>query len=348
VKTEYVRKSGLKKSVTQSRQPGFPPVYRGREIMPDGFYLEFLCEHASKIDPADKDFVFHGDEDILAWCIAVLQESPLARSLIEEVIATGWAFCLDDLNNGGFHLDVERRLCRVDHHSLTPLALSRSSYFRNSVLVSFVRALRDIWHEDRIGGIESKLAPEALIVLERLRSADGDTVALFAGWELKGAGHADVWRYIIGSDEGDLAMVFSRFLERGAAALSGGSALIYAFRQWFADDLRVNSCDHDTLEYLDEILNNSPERNPFGENLLNGALAESMSRLPDGTVYLRGFGESLVCDPFYAGMKDTVNQKHFMHLMRDMEVTMVQNVPFRDEKLARMIFPESEPETANI
>jgi hypothetical protein len=50
-------------------------------------------------------------------------------------------------------------------------------------------------------------------------------------------------------------------------------------------------------------------------------------------------GETIRRDPFFAGLNDPINQTHLFHLIYDTEVTMVNNVPFRDARLARKIFP---------
>jgi hypothetical protein len=346
VKTNYKRKSSLKRATVTASLPAYSASRRKIENISDGYSLSLLIEQARKIDCTDKTMAFHSDEDVLTWCVAMLAESPTSAALMKEAAEDGWSFGLDDFSNGGFHLDVPNRYCRLDHNSMTPLAFSRSAHFRNALIMAFVRALRDIWHEARLEGSEEEICPEDMLILERMRAADGDIIAVFAGWELRCSGHADIWRYIIGSEDGDLALVFTKFLENDPSSLFDGSVLTYAFRQWYADEQRVNLCDHETLEYLDDVHRSSGMRNPFGKNRLNGAMAEEISRLPDGNVYLGGFGNSLVCDPFYAGMKDPVNKAHLSQLMYDIEVVMVNNVPFRNEELARLIFPEDEPVTA--
>ena len=69
-------------------------------------------------------------------------------------------------------------------------------------------------------------------------------------------------------------------------------------------------------------------------------LIEELSLLPDGTCYLAGYGETIKSDPFFAGLNDPINQTHLFHLMYDMEVIMVNDVPFRDRALAHKMFPD--------
>lgn len=285
---------------------------------------------------------FNAETDVLRWVATMIHESPTAGVLYKEAEQAQWRIGFGNLNGGGFHLNIDDKRIVLDHFSMSPSALGRSAYFRNIVLVTFIRALRDIWHERRHVPFEDEYDPENVLMLERLRAADCDTVTMLCAWELRGAGFGEIWRHIIGSAEGDMAMIFTHVLERDPAAFLDGAALAYALRQWYADDSRVNGCDHETLEALDDLLLGSENHNPFGKTRLTHEKIESIGLLPDGTCYLAGLGETIKNDPFFAGLKDEINQCHLFQLMYDMEVTVVGNVPFRDRKLAVMMFP---PET---
>ena len=52
-------------------------------------------------------------------------------------------------------------------------------------------------------------------------------------------------------------------------------------------------------------------------------------------------------NPKYAGLNDEINQAHFMQILYDLKVTLVQDVPFRGADLAGKIFPNGQftPET---
>ncbi len=285
-------------------------------------------------------FAFEQSEDILAWAAAMLADSPAASRLWVEAERAGWQVGIADLKNSGFYLDMTQQILLLDNYALAPAALGRSPYFRNAFVIALVRALRDIWHEQKSAAFADEFAPEAALMFERVRAADCDTVALLVGWELRGAGYTDVWRHLIGSEEGDMALIFTRFLERDPTAFFDGSALAYAFRQWYADEARVDGTDHETLETLDDVLlGHTGTTMPFGERRLTIEDIETLTTLPDGRCYLKGLADTIMRDPFFAGLHDPVNQTHMFHLMYDMEVVMVNNVPFRDARLARMIFP---------
>lgn len=280
--------------------------------------------------------------DALLWTVQMMHQSPTARMLLDAAAHNGWAVSFSDLKNQGFCMDQEERVIYLDHFCLDASALGKSGFFRHIMLTTLVRALRDAWHEDRLGDITTTYAPEQILMVERVRSADCDTVTILCGWELRGAGFTEVWRHLLGSEEGDMAIIFTRFLERDPGALFSGAALAYAFRQWYADVSRVDGVDHDALQALDAILEDSESVNPFGQKRLEAGALEALSILPDGKCYLAGLGAGILRDPFFAGLNDEINQTHMFQLMYDMEVVMVNNVPFRDAGLARKIFPQSE------
>jgi hypothetical protein len=293
-----------------------------------------------------KDSSFIIQADILNWCGAIAAQSPTGRALWNRAAQQGWALGLADLKSNGFSIDFERRHVYLDHFALLPSALGRSAWFRNTLLTTLFRALRDIWHEPHTSALAVSCVAEDVLMLERIRAADCDTVTLLVCWELRGAGFSDLWRHMIGSEEGDMALIFTRHLERDPSALFDGSALAYSFRQWHADENRGDSIDHDTLEAMDLLM--AEPTGGFGFRRLSAADIEAMATLPGGICYLRGLGDTVRNDPFFAGLKDPINQTHLFHLIYDTQVVMLNNVPFRDAKLARLIFPDGEAAPASL
>lgn len=277
--------------------------------------------------------------DILAWAVDLLSISPTARLMLKEAQSHDWRIGLEDLSGPDFHLDVPEKLVVLANQGLSDVALGKSSYFSNMMLIALIRALRDIWQEKRYGGFDEDFAPDAVLTLERVRAADLDVLAVMVAWELRSEGHGDLWRHMIGSDDGDLAMRFSGCLEREPASHFTHKAMRETFKQWFRSPARIDACDHETLDYLDSVIEGSLCANPFGQERLTAIVIERLSCLPDKTAYLQGQGGEILSDPLYAGMNDEINQAHLMHILHDMNVVMVQNVPFRDEALAMKIFP---------
>ncbi len=308
----------------------------------DSWALDDLyCENQFETEE-DQMIVLEDKHAVLSWAAHKLSASPSARAMLIEAKKYGWSLALEALNGPDFHLDVPEKLIVLDDQGLVTEALGRSEYFKNAVLVSLIRALRDVWQEKRHGAFDAEYDPEAVLMLERTRAADLDTLAVLVAWELRGEGEGSLWRHLIGSEDGDIAMRFSGYLERDPASLFNGKALAAAFSQWFRDERRVNNCDHEVLNYLDEIVQDYEAGEAFGRKKITPISIEMISCLPDRTAYLQGQGPEIIGNPLYAGLCDSINQAHFMQILYDLKVVRVQSVPFRNARLAEMIFPNGE------
>ncbi len=278
-------------------------------------------------------------ESTLSWCVSVLEASPCARLMLKEASDKGWKITLEDLNGGDYFIDVEQKLLALDNNALEPAALERSAYFKNTIIITMVKALRDIWQENRHGGFDELYSPEHVLLMERTRAADLDVVSIMVAWELRSEEYSEIWRHIIGSEVGDMAMAFSGYLERDPSAGFNGQGLKHIFKQWFRCSNRVDACDRDILEYLDDVLMASDVVNPFGRRKPANLNVEILSCLPDKSAYLQGLGAEILSDPVYSSLNNEINQTHLFHIMYDLEAVIVENVPFRDKELAKKIFP---------
>lgn len=280
--------------------------------------------------------------DILSWCLRILSCSTSAHALIGEALDKDWVVTLDDLGGSGYSLDVEERMLTLDHNALVPSALGRSSYFRNVTMVTLIKALRDIWQERRHGGFDEVYTANNVVLMERLRAADLDVFSILAAWEIRVEGYEDLWRTVLGSEQSDMAMIFSGFVEREPATQFNGQALKACFIQWYRDDTRIDACDRETLDYLDDVLCHSSAINPFGTKGPSKMDVEVISMMPDRCAYLQGLGAEILADPVYSDIENEINDTHLMHIMYDLEAIIVEDVPFRDAGLARKIFPVEE------
>ncbi|MCB1556102.1 MAG: hypothetical protein KDJ15_02190 [Alphaproteobacteria bacterium] len=324
--------------------PLYPLVYEPADNRFSGhalFPLEALVALADEAGEAPFRSAGTEERALLTAFVSLASLSPVAGTLVRAAASEGWRVGFAAIGNEGYHLDIPARVLWLDSCEMSPATLGRSVWFRNALLYSFVRALRDIGHERDGAFSEAGYRAEDMLMAERIRAADCDCVALLAAWELRGAGHPDLWRHVIGSAEGDMALAFTRTVERAPASLFGGAALAGAFRMWFTRPDRVDACDHGTLEQMDDILAENPDSSPFGRMALTPAAIEDLSLLPGGVRYLDGLGGAIKADPLFAGLNDIVNQTHFMHIMRDLSATVAGNVPFRDAGLAARIFPSS-------
>lgn len=282
-------------------------------------------------------FAFEGDHDVLQWICGLAAESPLARILMKDAMENGWSVAIADLGGNAFEIDTMSQLITLDHYGFTASALGRSAFYRHAVLINFIKALRAAWHEEQVYGFEDVYAPEAMLMLERAMSADVETMAIVAAWELRAAGHSDIWRHMLGSEEGDMAMVFTRAIEKDPAGFYDGSVFVRTFAAWYGDATRLAENDASILEAMDAHLQ---EGGRFGKSMLKGEAIEQVSLIPGGRAYLDGMGGNIATDPYFVAMHDAINESHLFQIVYDSHVVMVGGVPFRDSRLARKIFPE--------
>jgi hypothetical protein len=314
-----------------------PPCYDLTEQTEGFFKLEdWAVDNGLKSGSASYSVEFILFDDLLAQ----LYESPTARSLINFASQKDWSLSMQSLEDGAFDLDPERRILSLNNYNLRLPVFEKPAYFRQSLILSLVKGLRDIWHLECRQPYEAGLSVESVLFLERVRAADCDVIALLVAWELRGEGVPEIWRHLIGTAEGDMAMRFSQTLESAPSKTFDGSALIEAFHEWFASPVRVAAIDHLTLEMIDGMLEDKSACRKFGTKRPTIDFIESLSRLADRNQYLRGFGSNLLNDPHFSGLQDDVNQAHFLQIRREMDSVTVNGVSFRSAALARKIFPE--------
>jgi hypothetical protein len=256
--------------------------------------------------------------------------------LLKAAQEDGATITLADLNGEGYSLDAQEHDITLDHYGFTAGALGRSAHFRNALFINFIKALRARYHAAQNYNFEATARPDAVLMLERARFADIETIAILAGWELRAAGHTDIWRHILGADEGDMAMIFTRAIEKDPAGFYDGSVLTRTFCQWYGDDARVAEADAQTLEAMDDHLQHGGK---FGSDALKAESIERISKFPGAQPYLQGMGANIVTDPYFVAMHDAINEAHLFQIVYDSKVTLVEGVPFRDSRLARKIFP---------
>jgi len=309
-----------------------------------GFLLRDLCSYSLNVDCFDNalDMQQFAEDHVLVWACSVMKHSPSARAMLKEASDKGWSITLEDRDGGDYCMNVEAKLLILDNGGLSGNALARSEYFLNRLLITFSKALRDVWQEKRFGGFDEDYSPKDVVLMERVRFADLDTLSVLIAWELREAGYEECWRHLSGSESCDLAMAFANYLERRpTAVLDLRQALLAAFKQWFCEESRIDACDHDTLEYLDEVLAASELVNPFGQKNPGRMNIEMLSTLPSGAAYLQGLGGEILGSRIFCSISNDLNVAHLSHIVNDIESITIENVSFRDPDLARKMFPEN-------
>ncbi len=297
-----------------------------------GFNIKAWCQEAD----CDYSYECALFDDIFSD----LMDSPMARSLINFAAEQEWSIYVEPLNDAAYDLDDEHKVLLLNNYNLKLPTFEKSGFFRHALILSLVKGLRDIWHIECRQPYEHGLTIESVLLLERVRAADCDVIALLTAWELRGEGMPEIWRHLLGAPEGDMALRFTEALEREPQKHFNNSALIEAFHGWFDNAERVGACDHQTLDMIDCMVEESRETGLYGHKKAKPQFIESLSRLPDRTFYLQDYGFGISKDPHFAGLEDDVNQAYYLQIKHEMETTHAGGIYFRDSKLAAKIFPD--------
>lgn len=284
----------------------------------------------------------HSQESELGWIYHLLSNSPVGQALLDAAQERDWQFQLKDLETGAFFLNLDEKILYINHDGLNVQELQKSEFMRARILIALAKGLRYIWQERSFNGAEYKYRPEDFLKLERFRSADADCLSIMIAWELRSSGYGGIWRCLLGGEDGDLAVIFGRALEKDPAALYNGVALSKVFSQWHEDVQRKNETDHAGLELLDEALYpaHPDSRGKLGEQRLQPAQMACLSYIPGHGCYLKEHGHHFLKDPFFSGLDDPVNQAHLFQIVYDSKITLAGGVPFHDRMLAEKIFPD--------
>lgn len=307
---------------------------------PEAYGLEDLLYQVRALthDAETLPFSFANDEDVLIWALAILCESPLARSFAFDARFEDWAIELDDCEDGHFIAEPQIRTLILPRCAPSAVALGRSPYMRQLFLLEFCRGLRAIWHLDSGVPSSHNLTIKDQIVWNRLVRADLDVMSLTVAWDLREADLPDLWRHLIGSDLGDLAISYAATLERHPQGLDLPVLLRQVYLQWLAADLLLEPVDHRTLERLDRGLTHASR--VYGTRRIQASEILRLTAMAEDKSYLEGLATHLLADPELARMPDQVNAAHLAHLQEDLTAIRITQAGFRDQDLARRIFPD--------
>tara|TARA_R110002124_G_scaffold149220_1_gene314961 strand:+ start:97469 stop:98662 length:1194 start_codon:yes stop_codon:yes gene_type:complete len=295
----------------------------------------FELEEVNDLKKSFKEY-----DDVAYWLTALVGLSPTGALLLKTAADYDWNLAFSGGEQDGWALNADDFIATLNHAQVQPKALMRSPYFLNTLVCDFIHALRDIWLEENNTLDYQNHHPEMILKIERMRAADIEALTLQVIWELRSAGYSELWRHVLGSERGDMAMLYSRFLERDPASLYDGRALLVAFKQWYADEDRINMIDRVALEICDDILMSSDQRRVFANQSIATEDLAQLFALPEGRPYLNEMLNDVLKNPYYASMHNQINEAHLYHIIRDLEVCYVGNVPFRDPVLADKIFPD--------
>lgn len=269
------------------------------------------------------------EDPMLQSLISILQDAP-AFAAQYACVASDWVLEGDSHGrlDAPYEIDAETGTATMD--------VTRPDA---EVALNLAACLRDIGHV--MNEQDEPTHPEALIHIERIREADIAAFTLKVAWQMREVVEYDLWRQLLAGPMGDMAMMF-----QNVAGLDPHleDALEAAFIHWYSDTERVTRTDRDTLNLMDMMMEEETGLlSLHATRHISRTRQVAMGCQPDtGLTYLSRVVHQLQADPYFAGMEDDVNQTYLLHIMRDLQTTRVHDVAFRDDTLARRLFPHGE------
>lgn len=243
----------------------------------------------------------------------ILSQSPTGRALLRAALLRDIHIGLDPLlePQSSFYYPLQKRL----DLGYQPAALQTSQKGVSQYLASLVGGLRRIWQQGRGMAPDTALRPEDFLRYCRVFEADVTAVTHLTAWELRMAGPCFFWRYLLGSESGDIALCFARAAGSHPRHQFDGTALRAAFLQWFDVPERVDACDHLALETMDmALLAGRGVATGIGRCRLDTGAMMRLGALPQGGQYL---GSMRFRSPAMRRITDPFNRTHLQHIRRD-------------------------------
>ncbi|MDE1151473.1 MAG: hypothetical protein PW788_02955 [Micavibrio sp.] len=244
--------------------------------------------------------------------VHILEQSPTGRLLMRAAVIADVSVGLDPLlePNSSFFYPAQ------NHFDLgyQPDLLQKTEKGVSRYLVSFIGALRRVWHAQAGHAPDVALKPEDFLKLCRCEEADVNAIIHLTAWELRSGGAAFLWRHLLSGADGDISVVFERAMLEDPQAQFDGRALKSAFNQWFAERERTAACDHMALEIIDMAL--VQRRSLVGRRGMRRDSIQDIGILPSGQNYLSG---CLFTSAWYDGLDDDANRMHLRHIEEDIK-----------------------------
>ena len=245
-----------------------------------------------------------------------------------------WDIEFQDLNDQSYDLNMDDQKIAIHNFGLSEDRLLTSPYFRPQILLAIAESLRMARHVEWLDGVFNRYHPETILLMGRICVADTMVHKIDYAWQMKKQGDDSLWKYTLCSDIADMAQSYIRVLETCFTnELSRKKAMETALNMWFSCESRIQNCDHDTLNMVDDMI---AEGEMFDNQSLQ-ANAVTCLTLMNGqnTTYLsRHLVQDILKTPYYRGVNDVINQTHLMQTIADMNKFHVNGLVFHDADLA--------------
>lgn len=287
-----------------------------RVELQEGLSREELQEKKYRLDQAGKHLSGYQKKPTIdlftANAAAMLGRAPAPRLdhdmavklLCESKLATS---LLDVARKAGVEIKPSAHVAGVLYDRAGRTILVNPAQSEVRAVFGMARALRQAWmHQKGLLIHPLCFQPEDGILLNRLMVADVLSVQCRVAWEIKLAGHAELWEELMGGAGYDIATAFAREAIADFRALTNGRANRACFETWFLSG-RCKVADKDLIQQMlaDQhgLVFNSRDISRSASFEIIAGLGE----MPYGKNYLGSLTAQIAEDPLYAEIRDRSN-----------------------------------------
>lgn len=286
----------------------------------------------------------HGKYDGNGICVMDVLSSAKLSSLYDifeplvHDVHPDWRIHLSDLTDYAYDMDVDDKILTLNSHGLGEDKAMQSQFFAPQIILSLIEGLRMVRHVELLDGALECYDIHTVIHIGRICMADCVSQTIKTAWLAKCDGYDHAWKHLICGDFGGLAHKFSSVME---TFLSSGmdndmaleQSMAIMFNDWFTLDDKVFQCDHDSLNMMDDMVNDDIE---FGSKPLKTITIACLSaQSGTQTSYLqKPYVDDVLNNPYYFDVNNTINRIHLSQLTKDIQSTCVNGIQFRDCALA--------------
>lgn len=172
---------------------------------------------------------------------------------------------------------------------------------------ALIKSLRTVWNYKQ-GILINPLTfqPEETVLINRLFSADLDITLISFIWDLKLAGHEDIWNDAMNGSDYDLYTAYAVEAMADFRSIKSGLAARATFEKWFISD-RCKNYDRQIIQvmlanYAAHEIDNSTTSRMIAMDIIT-----RLGSRPQGKNYLSAIVPTIVSDSIYSEVRDRSN-----------------------------------------
>jgi len=253
-----------------------------------------------------------------------------------------WTIEYDDLNDRSYDVDMDDQTITIHNFGLSDARLMESQYFRVQADLALIEAQSIATRLKWLGASLHDYHPEMIMILGRIMMADAQVQKIAYAYHEKCEGRDRMWKHLLCSDVMDLAKIYDQSLSYFQNNQQDDEVIIRhamasVFHSWFLDHQRIETCDYDTLSFMDDMLDDDVV---FGSQkpTLNDVTCLTPNMQDERSYLDRELQKDILKNPFYHDVKNDIHKTYLTQIITDNGKMFVNGIGFSDFGLAQRFF----------